>query len=404
MLDRGDSVDAVYMDFQKAFDKVPHKRLLGKLHTYGVPENIVRWIESFLVGRRQRVRVNGSYSGWADVCSGIPQGSVLGPTLFIIYINDLPDDLLNEVYMFADDTKIFGRANDKTDAATIQEDLSTLQAWSDTWLLKFHEGKCKVMSMGKRNREMFSYSLNDVVLEQVDQEKDLGVVTDSKLKFSSHINEKVNKANKIMGVIRRSFKSLDLSTFAKLFKGLVRPHLEYAAPVWNPHLKKDITTLENVQRRATKQVPELKNLSYEDRLRQLRLPSLAYRRLRGDMIETFKILSGYYDTSVADFLCRYDQNVDDANRQRGHAKKLFKRRSRLNIRKYSFPFRIVDTWNSLPAAVVDAPSINSFENRLDRFWKEQDLVYDYSACIKKLSRTWNPEQFQEGDADLSLEA
>lgn len=316
--------------------------------------------------------------------SGIPQGSVLGPTLFILYINDLPGTVASDVYLFADDTKVFSEIKSRIDAENLQTDLNNLGLWSDIWLLKFHAGKCKVMDLGQRNREQYEYELNETNLEHVTSEKDLGVTFDNKLKFSNHISEKVNKANSIMGIIRRSFRHLSCLVFVRLFKALVRPHLEYAATVWSPHLKKDIKLIENVQRRATKQVTGLRELSYEDRLRRLNIPTLAYRRLRGDMIEAYKVSTGYYDERVSDLLAYQRDHIVNDRATRGHSQKLFKRRARLDIRKFSFPFRIVDNWNNLPESVVSAPSVKSFERRLDKHWKNQELVYDYTKAIKKL--------------------
>ena len=185
-----------------------------------------------------------------------------------------------------------------------------------------------------------------------------------------------------MGAIRRSFKHLDGQMFSKLFKALVRPHLEYANCVWSPSLKKDITALENVQRRATKQVPGMRDLSYPERLKALELPTLVYRRLRGDMIEVYKILSNVYDSNVADILHLHSDHVARKN-IRGNSKKLFKMRARLNVRKHFFTHRVVEIWNQLPNTVVEAPSVFSFERRLDKLWKNQGLVYDYKECINK---------------------
>ncbi len=137
-------IDTVHMDFQKAFDKVPHSRLLSKLQGYGISGQIHDWVKAFLSGRSQRVNVRGTLSDPSPVTSGIPQGSVLGPILFVLFINDLPDKVKNTVYLFADDTKIFGLANNQNDTNSIQEDLDILHRWSDTWLLKFHPGKCKI--------------------------------------------------------------------------------------------------------------------------------------------------------------------------------------------------------------------------------------------------------------------
>ncbi len=153
------------------------------------------------------------------------------------------------------------------------------------WLLLFHPDKCRVMRLGNRTDMPFNYTLDNTVLDHTELEKDLGINFDNKLKFSSHINSITKKANSVMGIVRRCFRYMDEDMFKKLYKGIVRPHLEYGVPIWNPHYKKDIRQLEGVQRRATKQINTIKNLSYPERLRRLAIPTLLYRHLRGDMIE-----------------------------------------------------------------------------------------------------------------------
>jgi hypothetical protein len=241
--DRG-SVDAVYLDFQKAFDKVPHARLLQKLQNYGVPAQLCSWTRGFLSNRRHKVVVNGASSEWAEVTSGIPQGSVLGPLLFVIYINDLPDALSSRAYLFADDTKIFRKIDVPEDEELLQRDLNQLTRWSDTWLLKFHPQKCKVLEITmSHDKRKHDYTLDDISLEHTDMEKDIGVIVDSKLSFSQHMAEKINSANRVVGVIRRSFTHLNDQVFLKLYKALVRPILEYANVVWAPYYKKDIVAI-----------------------------------------------------------------------------------------------------------------------------------------------------------------
>jgi hypothetical protein len=156
---------------------------------------------------------------------------------------------------------------------------------------------------------MPTYSGSHVTLESVESEKDIGVTIDAKLNFEKHIQTQVNKANQIVGIIRRSFKYLDFKTFCLLFKSLVRPILEYASSVWNPYKTKDIEAIENVQRRATKMLPDMKDLTYEERLKKLKLPSLRYRRLRGDMIETFKIVTEIYDKRMTEDLMPINKNT-----------------------------------------------------------------------------------------------
>ena len=171
-------------------------------------------------------------------------------------------------------------------------------------------------------------------------------------------------------MIRRSFVFLDEDIFKRLFKAFVRPHLEYCHAVWNPHKQKHIDALENVQRRATRFVPSLKGLSYVDRLKRLNLPTLVYRRARGDMIETYKIFNKYDLNVVPQLQCR-------TSNTRGHVHKLFKLRANRNTRKNFFTLRICNLWNSLPSHVIESKDVLQFENRLDQWWQNSEFKFDH---------------------------
>jgi len=259
-----------------------------------------------LLNRRQIVKVNGVESYSCEVKSGVPQGSVLGPLLFVIYINDLPECITSTSYLFADDTKVLRKIYSEDDAKQLQDDIDSLDTWSKKWLLRFHPDKCHVLTLGKFENITHTerYRLGETELEHVFEEKDLGVIFDAEMKFEQHINTKIKKANSMAGLIRRSFSFLDGKLFKKLFTTLVRPHLEYCQNVWSPHLKKYINLIEAVQKRATKLVDDLHNLTYEERLRKLHLPTLAFRRLRGDMIELFKHHHSYDEECLSKWFRR----------------------------------------------------------------------------------------------------
>jgi len=375
ILDDGNCLDVLYLDFSKAFDTVPHCRLTSKLQAHGIQGSVLEWITDFLTGRKQRVSINGSLSEWLPVRSGIPQGSVLGPVLFIIYINDLPDLVKNFAMLFADDTKIYAQVNNEYEHRSLQDDLSRLMQWSEKWQLSFNAAKCKVLHYGRNNRH-FEYSMGNgqakVTLQSAEEEKDLGVIFTTDLKFSRHIATAANKANRIVGIIRRSFRYLDKPMLAQLYKSLIRSHLEYANTVWCPMKQADIDHLERVQRRATKLITVMKDLSYPERLRTLKLPTLVYRRARGDMIEVYKILHNLVDSTDQSPLHLADQGAT-----RGHSFKLQKRYCRTALRAHAFSQRVVDKWNSLPEAVVSSPTLNAFKNSLDRHWSGCTNLYNY---------------------------
>jgi len=169
-LESHDSVDVIYLDFAKAFDKVPHLRLLEKIDKHGIHGKVRRWLQEWLSGRRQRVCLNGHASSWAAVTSGVPQGSVLGPILFLIYINDLDSHIVSSILKFADDTKLFSTVNNDNDRAVLQSDLHKLLEWSDKWQMPFSISKCKVMHLG-RNNTRFRYVMDSHLLEEVSEEK-----------------------------------------------------------------------------------------------------------------------------------------------------------------------------------------------------------------------------------------
>ena len=300
----------------------------------------------------------------------------------MIYINDLAEFCRkdSEFYLFADDAKLFKYVKVESDCEKLQSNLYGLQEWSDKWLLRLNSKKCKVISFGRQINIKHVYKLKDKDqmhdLERVETITDLGVNLDTKLSFSDHIQAKINKAYSMIGLIKRNFSSLSVSSFVMLYKSMVRSHLDYCNSVWAPYKKCDVEDLEKVQRRATKILPALKKLSYADRLKRCGLPTLSYRRVRGDMIETYKILSGKYDESAAPALA-----LNDYVSTRGNDLKLQVLNTRYELRKHFFTCRIIAYWNSLPNEVILADSTNIFKKRLDKFWQNQDIIFDYKSEI-----------------------
>lgn len=359
-LDDGNDVDLIYLDFSKAFDKVPHKRLVSKLRAHGIGGEIGRWTENWLAGRRQRVVVDAEYSNWSKVKSGVPQGSVLGPILFLIYINDLDENIKSKINKFADDCKLGKTVSSKEDVEILRQDLESLSKWAEAWQMNFNIDKCSVMHLG-RNNSSNTYKINGCELKSGNVEKDLGVVVDKTMKFSEQCNSAVSNANATLGIIKRTISCKNKDIILRLYKALVRPKLEYCIQAWRPYLRKDIDKLEKVQRRATKMIQGYRNYSYPQRLQYTRLTTLEERRDRGDLIEVYKFISGINKVDYKKFF-----TISNNNRTRGHKYKLEKSRSRLDIRKNFFSQRIVNKWNALPEVVVDAKSVNSFKKHYDK--------------------------------------
>ena len=366
-LERGNSVDAIYLDLQKAFDTVSHSKLICKLAGYGVKGKLLEWIKDFLCERTQYVNVNGFSSGKVNVTSGVPQGSVLGPTLFLYFINDLPDSVDCDMKIFADDTKAYNDVRDDDESRNkVQTCIDQLVSWADKWLMKFNSQKCKVMHLGKNNPNHVYYMKegeNSRVLESTVVEKDLGVFVDANLTFEPHINNTVLKANRMSGLLVHTITNKSKLIMIPLFKALVRPILEYGNAVWSPHLRKHIDLLEGVQRRFTKKIVGINDkMTYEERLEYLRLPSLEYRRFRGDMIEVYKVLHKIYDYSTTNNLLAPHGN----DITRGHEFKLYKRDFKTTLAQQFFTNRIINAWNNLPDEAVNAKSLNAFKNILDK--------------------------------------
>lgn len=358
--DRGSPIDVVYLDFERAFDQVPLRRLITKLEHVGVRGDILAWITSFLIGRRFRVRVGSEFSTTRDVLSGVPQGSVLGPILFVVYTADLLCALESHKSVYADDTKIF--ENPLTSSAVIQSDLDKVIDWASKWLLNLNVSKCSVLHMGRSNPHRF-YNLDGTLIGQVEAQVDLGVTIRSDLKWESHIINIVKKANSIIYLVRKAFSYITTELFLKIYKCYIRPILEFGFQIWTPYFQKDIELLERVQRRATKILPHgFFSMPYEQRLDRLNLTSLQARRERGDLIEVYKILHGHYSCPNITSMFALNRNPH----LRGHSMKLSKGTFACNPRKYFLSNRVFDRWNSLPPEVVEAPSVLLFKIRLDR--------------------------------------
>ena len=297
LLDDGHAVDVLYLDFAKALDKVPHARLLAKCRGLGLGGRLLDWIEKWLSDRKQRVVLNGCFSAWADVLSGVPQGSVLGPTLFIIFINDI--DLAMEVtgsflFKFADDTKVGMVVETEEQRDILQAGIDRLELWSKDWQMLFNTSKCHMLHLGSKNKE-YEYRMGGRALDKVESEKDVGVLVHKSLKPSLQCAKAAGKANQVLGQLARAVTYRDKQTFLKLFTVYVRPHLEYAVASWCPWNKADKEILEKVQKRAVAMVSNFKAKDYESKLVEAGMITLEQRRERGDLIVMYRIMTGKDD-------------------------------------------------------------------------------------------------------------
>ena len=365
-VDKGEAVDILYMDFAKAFDKVPYQRLLKKIRAHGIDGRLYNWISSWLQNRRQRVVLNGSFSTWMEVFSGVPQGSVLGPLLFIIFINDIDEGIAIDILRkFADDTKGGQIVTKIEDQQKLQESLNSLLFWSQKWEMEFNVSKCKILHVGKNNPK-YEYYMNSQKLQSTESEKDIGVHIDSSLKPSLQCREAAKNANFVLMQITRCFHYRDKEVFLNLYKRFVRPHLEFSTTTWSPWAQADKDILEKVQIRAVNMISGLNSNDYQGKLKEIKLASLESRRVRFDMIQVYKILHKIDKVEESTWFTRTGQIHERVTRQASDPLNLCKKRPKTALYANFFTNRVIDQWNELPSDVKNARNVKSFKIKFDR--------------------------------------
>ena len=364
-MEAGAPVKVLYFDFAKAFDVVSVPKLMYKLKNYGIGGLLLSCIESFLTGRFQKVKVGNCYSSYLPVVSGVPQGSVLGPFLFLLYINDLPNVLTTDctAKLFADDLKTYSKNDYCSNPNSVQVALNEIVNWSNTWQLQLAVPKCGslILNINRHFNDVHNILLQGELFLELTSVTDLGVIIDSKLKFSEHITGMISKAKKRIFLIFKSFFSRDIVLLTFAFKVYVLPILDYCSTIWNPSNMYDIDRIENVQRYYTKRLKGLWDISYRERLVICSLTSLELRRLRADLILCYKIIHKLVDLNFDDFF-KFDSNI----RTRGHNFKLCLPKLKTYCRLNFFSVRVCPVWNSLPSSAVNSSSLNIFKTELSK--------------------------------------
>ena len=361
-LDNGKQTDMVVLDFSKAFDRVPHQRLLRKLHHFGIRGSTYHWISSFLSGRTQKVIIEGCSSDSVPVVSRVPQGSVLGPLLFLLFINDLPDKIVSNTRLFAYDCIVYRQINRPEDCFILQEDLNSLAEWESKWGMAFHPQKCSVMSITRsRSPVKYSYRLKGHVLDLQDSTKYLGVDIQSSLSWKTHIDRITKKSNSMLGFLRRNLRSCSEETKANAYFSMVRSNLEYCSSVWSPHHKDQIHKIEMVQRRAARYTTNrFRNTSsVSSMIDQLQWESLESRRSKIQLTLFFKVIHNLIDIPPDNYL-----TPSTIRTRSTHSKKYRQFSPSTDSFKFSFFPRTVPLWNSLPADIAEAPSLVTFKKGL----------------------------------------
>ncbi len=354
----------VLMDFSKAFDKVPHRRLLTKLHHYGIRGQVLKWIEVFLTTRHQRVLVDGEASDYVHVKSGVPQGTVLGPLLFLMFINDLPDEVVSRVRLFADDAVLYRKINSSEDCVTLQKDLDILLKWEEKWQMSFHPQKCMVLRVTRSRKPVnHTYHLRETELASVSHAAYLGTELDDKLTWTKHIDQTTAKASRTLNFVRRNLRVASQHVKETAYKSLVRPSLDYACTVWDPHTQTQIRQVEMVQRRAARFVSNRHHntSSVTEMLTDLRWETLQERRAKFRVVMMFKIVHCLVAIPIAPYL----QPVQGATRHH-HDQSFLQQSASTKYLQNSYFYRTIPTWNCLPVGIVEAGTLDLFKARLAR--------------------------------------
>lgn len=366
-LDTNLQTDAIFLDFAKAFDKVPHQRLLLKLSLANVHPDVLRWIEAFLNNRSQFVFINNSTSDSLRVTSGVPQGSVLGPLLFLIYINDLPGHVTCNIRMFADDCVIYKTITNTSHQISLQANINRLQQWCDCWLMTLNPAKCKVVTFSRRRNPLsYSYSINNISLEASPSYKYLGVTLTKDLSWNAHITNVISSSNKSLGFLKRHLKQAPKHVRLLAYQTIIRPKLEYACAVWSPHQTYLSNALETVQNRAVRFIHS--QYSYHVSVSLLRkdlgLPTLASRR----RVLSLSLFHKFYHCSLNQ--TPYIIPPGRTSHRTGHINHVGRPRTRTTTFSGSFFLRTAIDWNSLPHQIAALTSAPAFMQEISHHFSE----------------------------------
>lgn len=373
---KGVDTDAIYLDYAKAFDKVDHRLLLEKLKRYGFHPKLLSWIKSFLENRTQHVVVNGAASIAAIIISGVPQGSVLGPLLFILFIDDMQHCIRYSVIrFFADDTRILKHIANEGHVIELQKDLDAVIIWATENNMVLHEDKFEALvhkhsSTWNEFDELpfkissMTYSTANGDLIPVENLRDLGVTVTANLSWSAHIYTIACRARGVASWVLGAFKTRDRTTMLTLYKSLVRCHLEYCCPLWNPQHKSDIQVLESVQRTFTSRISGVQHLDYWGRLKALKIMSLQRRRERYIIIHVWKILRGMSPNDLA-----FEFSETFRHGTKASVPSLQKSSSVRNQSLYDASFRVMGArlWNVVPPSLHSLMDPLQFKIKLTEF-------------------------------------
>lgn len=364
-IDSGAQIDTILLDFSKAFDKVPYQRLFAKLAYYGIRGKLLDWAKDFLSDRSQVVILNNASSHPSKVLSGVPQGSVLGPLFFLLYINDLPGHVSSKVKLYADDTLLYRVINTPNDAVILQQDLDSLSQWAHQWQMIFNASKCLHLTITRKSSPIQSkYFISNHAIQQVTSAKYLGITITNSLSWSEHITNITNKANSTRAFLQRNLNHCQIAVKSACYNTYVRPILEYASTIWSPYLSCDINRVEMVQRRSARFVYNdfLRTSSVTSMLGNLKWPPLKQRRTIAKLTMFYKIINNLISIP-------HSHITRSPALTRGHNIKFIQLAAITNTYLFSFFPSTIRLWNSLPNYVVNSNNLNNFKLNLDNYFR-----------------------------------
>ena len=362
-LESGENMDVIYLDFSKAYDKVDHGILLHKLKKIGISGKVGRWIAAFLMNRRQQVIVKGHKSEASCLKSGVPQGSVIGPLLFLIYIGDIDDEVTAKVLVYVDDSKVKDKIVNKDDVMKLQEELDKIYMWEEANNMKFNPDKFELLRYGKnvdlKETTMYFTSKMEKVIEQVNWTKDLGVILEDTGSFNSQIEKVCKKVRQKCGWILRTFYTRNLSFMRYMWNTYVQPHIDYCSQLWSPHDGGNLQRIEKLLQSFTARIPAIRHLNYWERLKSIRMNSEQRRLERYKIIYAWKI----FEQKVPN--CGLEWEQSDLTGRQVKLRPL-KREAR-RLREASFQEIGPKLFNNLPKKVRNLKNIEveDFKEALD---------------------------------------
>ena len=403
-LEEGHNVDSIYLDFSKAFDKVDIGILCHKMKLMGITGTLGKWIHDFLTNRKQYIIVNGAISSPSDVKSGVPQGTVLGPILFLILINDIDKTVSSKVSLFADDTRVMGPVSQEEDVENLQKDLDKIYKWQSENNMLFNGKKFEMLRYGKNNElkmntNYFSPDYQDLI-EVKDSLRDLGIIMSDDASFTNHIQKVCTTVKQKCGWVLRTFQNRETHFMKCMWKTLIQGHIDYCSQLYMPNQASEMLLLENLQKSFTKKIPEVRNMDYWQRLKQLKMYSQNRRLERYRIIYTWKILEELVPN------CGLEIHQSDRRGRQVAIPPLKGSQAMRKLREQSFQVSGPRLFNCLPSSIrnISRVPVDTFKEQLDQFLakipdepnvegltpstcdmftaKPSNSIIDQSRCIK----------------------